>query len=133
MRIEQYGPVACSVPPNSSFVLVELSLQVVGDGFRGDAEYRYRIGAFEGRMVSWSVEQQPELAIRLRIPREQFRANEDFHLEVTGKASQAVLWGRSWRIAWQGDRPAIESGDDAESSRSERSLRPRRYRTSEEQ
>jgi hypothetical protein len=132
VKIEQYGPVVCSVPANSSFVCIDLSLQAVGEGQRGEAEYRYRIGAFVGRSVSWSVEQQPELAIRLRIPREKFRANEDLLLEVLDKRSHAVLWTRGWRAAWQGDLPVVESGDEGESSRGEWNVRPRCYRTSED-
>jgi hypothetical protein len=130
VRIDQYGPVACSVPPNSSFVLVDLSLQAVGDRPRGEMEYRYRIGAFMGRTVVWSVDEHPDLAIRLRIPREKFRANEDLLLEVLDKTSQAVLWSRGWKAAWQGDRPAVLSGDEEADSREEWSVRPSRYRSS---
>ena len=132
MRIEQYGQAACSVPANSSFVLVDLSLRAVGDGPRGEADCRYHIGAFRGRTVSWSVEHQPELAIRLRIPREKFRENEDLRLEVLDKTSQAVLWSRVWKTAWQGDRPVVLSADEEAGSPEEWSVRPRRYRASED-
>lgn len=129
VRIEQYGPEACSTPPNSSFVLVDVPLHVVGDGVRGEAEYRYRIGTFLGRMVDWPMEQSEQLVIRLRIPAEKFRPGEDLSLEVMDKRSGTVLWKKGWKAAWQGNAPAVESAEEGERSEREWSVRARRYRS----
>lgn len=128
VRIEEYGPVTCSVPPNSSFVLVDVPLRAVGDGPGGEAEYRYRMGTFLGRAVPWSLEQNPELTIRLRIPAEKFRPAEDILLEVIDKGSRAVLFKKSWKAAWRGDAPTVESTDEEDSFGPKWSVRARRHR-----
>jgi hypothetical protein len=108
---------------------MDVPLRAVGDGARGQAEYRYRIGTFLGRTVPWSLEQSEELVVRLRIPAEKFRSGEDLSLEVVGKGSGTVLWKKSWKAAWQGNAPAVESTREGESSEHEWTVRARRYRS----
>ena len=129
-RIEQKGPETCSTPVNSNFVLVDIPLHVVGDGPRGKAEYRYRIGTFCGRTVPWSLEEDPENVVRLRIPQEKFRSGEELLLEVTAQGSGLVLWTKSWKAAWQEDGPAVEpTGSGPEAADREADGRPRYHRS----
>lgn len=116
------------MPPNSSFVLVDVPLRAVDDGPGGQAEYHYRMGTFLGRAVPWSLEQNPELTIRLRIPAEKFRPEEEILLEVIDKESRTLLWKKSWKAAWRGDAPTLESADEGESYGLRWSVRARRHR-----
>ena len=130
LKIEQNGPEVCSTPANSSFILVDIPLHVVGDGPRGEAEYRYRIGTFVGRVVSWSLEKDPRLVARMRIPDEKFRSGEELALEVLAKGSGVVLWRKSWRAAWQGNAPAVEpAGPDRADTQADPDGRTRFYRS----
>jgi hypothetical protein len=87
---------------------VDIPLIVMGDGHRGETEYRYRMGASQGRVVPWSLEEDPATVIRLRIPREKFRRGEDLSVEVIAKEAGTVLWHRSWRKAgWQDETPVV--------------------------
>ena len=120
----------CSTPVNSSFVLIDIALHVVGEGPQGKAEYRYRIGTFGGRTVPWSPQEEPELAVRLRIPHEKFRSGEELLLEVTAQGSSMVLWQKRWKATWQESVPGLEpAGSDPEPPEREPEGRPRRYRS----
>jgi hypothetical protein len=109
--------------------LVDIPLLAVGDGPREDVEYRYRIGPFVGRAVSWSPTENPEHVVRLRIPEEKFRSGEELLLEVTAPGSGVVLWKKSWKAAWRGTGPAVEAtGFGPETSEGEAEARPTYYR-----
>jgi hypothetical protein len=118
------------MPVNSSFVLVDVPLYVVGDGPRGKAEYRYRIGTFWGRTVPWSLEQDPENVVRLRIPHEKFRSGEELLLEVRAQGEGIVLWKKSWRATLLEGAPGLEStGFGPEPAEHEPEGKTRRYRS----
>jgi hypothetical protein len=110
--------------------LVDVPLCVVGGGPRGNVEYRYRIGTFTGRVVPWSLENDPELVVRLRIPAEKFGPGEDLLLEVVAKDPPTVLWKKCWKAAWQGTTPTVEStGSDRDIFDPGSDGRPRYYRS----
>ena len=105
-------------------------MHVVGDGPRGQAEYRYRIGTFWGRTVPWSLEQDPENVVRLRIPHEKFRTGEELLLEVRAQGEGIVLWKKSWKATWLESAPGLEpTGPGPEPAEREAEGRPKRYRT----
>jgi hypothetical protein len=111
-------------------VLVDIPLHVVGDGPRGKAEYRYRIGTFWGRTVPWSLEEDPENVVRLRIPQEKFRPGEELLLEVRAEGAGIVLWKKSWKATWQESAPGVEpTGSAPEPAEREADGRPRFYRS----
>jgi hypothetical protein len=128
-RIEQNGPVTCSTPANSDFVLVDVPLRVMGDCPRDEALYRYRIGAFVGRVVPWTLEEDQEIVARLRIPREKFRTGEELLFEVLTKDRETVLLSSRWEAAWYGDTPGIAPGRSDHDSTKESERRPRYYRS----
>ena len=111
LKIEQYGSETCELPPNSSFVLVRVPVRVVGDGAKGEATFRYSVGAFLGRDTTLALRADFQTTLRFRIPLELFRPRERFAVEVRADSSagpEKVLWTKRWEITWQGKTPSLE-------------------------
>ncbi len=56
----------------------------------------------------WSLEDSPEVVIRLRIPEEKFRNDEELRTEVLVKGTNVVLWKENWRLVRRGEILAVE-------------------------
>ena len=109
--LEQYGSETCELSTNSSFVLVQIPIRLVGEVKRAEATFRYSIGSFAGRDTNLAPVAKGHPTLRLRIPQELFRPRERLTVEVlagSGPGPAEVLWTKRWEIAWQGKAPGLE-------------------------
>ena len=109
--VEENGSASCEPALNSHFVLVRVPLRIGGEGERGEATFRYRIGSFAGREITVALGAGGHTTLRFRIPEELFRPRERLAVEVlvrSGRGPQKLLWAKRWEVTRQDKAPHLE-------------------------
>ena len=111
LRINQNGTESTALSTNSSFVIVEVPLIVLGEVPEGGASFQFSIGSFRGWKKELRIRTGAPVKLSFRIPQELFRPRERLSLEVVVRdeaGTEKVLWEKRYEAGWLGSVPHLD-------------------------